>query len=581
MAPKSAPTMAAKKKGKKDIAWEHCVSLHDNRLHVKCNYCPQTMWGGTFRVKHHLVGTHQEVALCSQVPEDVKNLFTKILGKKEKKEDDTNFFEEETLTPGSQNKGSMDAFVMKGKGGPRQQTLNEMIKDSDIMVRDICRCLNNNALPFNLVKSHLFTQMVKSLSEYGRCLKPPSYHEIRVTYLKKEVDDINTRFDSIKDAEKMFELLDSMIDEIRKENVAQVVTDSAAALVVAGKKLMEKKIDIFWTPCAAHCLDLVFEDIVLRLVDGDSKPSMCYIYEAMDRANEQITNNLNNVESKFKKVWKIIDKRWNYQLHRPLHAAGYYLNPRLHYESSFSADTEVMIGLYKVMDKFAPEIETRVKIIGQLAKFDKVEGMLGYDLAIATRNKMQPALWWSSFGVECKELQTFVIRVLSLTCSATGCERNWSVFEHIHSKKRNHLEQQRLNALVFVKYNLNLESRQKIREEKGETYDHICLSDMESDDDEWITEREESCLHDLELQSQGDKSWMDVQECFNIEEGAPNRKRKRGPRNINVVIVSKKDKGKDIQVAEVDDGDEDEDDEEVVVVDDSTQAIHDFDDLDL
>ena len=128
--------------------------------------------------------------------------------------------------------------------------------------------------------------------------------------------------------------------------------------------------------------------------------------------------------------------------------------------------------------------------------------------------------------MECNELQNFAVRVLSLTCSATGCERNWSVFEHIHSKKRNRLEQQRLNALVFVKYNLNLESRQKIKEEKRETYDPICLSDMESDD-EWITEREEPCLSDLELE-EGDKSWMDVQECFNIEEGAPNRKRKRG-----------------------------------------------------
>ena len=27
------------------------------------------------------------------------------------------------------------------------------------------------------------------------------------------------------------------------------------------------------------------------------------------------------------------------------------------------------------------------------------------------------------------ELQKFAIRVLSLTCSALGCERNWSTFE--------------------------------------------------------------------------------------------------------------------------------------------------------
>ena len=71
------------------------------------------------------------------------------------------------------------------------------------------------------------------------------------------------------------------------------------------------------------------------------------------------------------------------------------------------------------------------------------------------------ALWWESFGGECKELQTLAIRVLSLTCSATGCERNWSTFDQVHSKRRNRLAQQKLNALVFVKYNLQLEMRQK------------------------------------------------------------------------------------------------------------------------
>ena len=55
--------------------------------------------------------------------------------------------------------------------------------------------------------------------------------------------------------------------------------------------------------------------------------------------------------------------------------------------------------------------------------------------------------------------------------------------------------------------------------------------------------------------------------------------------------MSKKDKGKSIQVAEIEgtkDGggggggeNGDEEEEEVAVIDDSTQAIHDFDDLDL
>ena len=92
------------------------------------------------------------------------------------------------------------------------------------------------------------------------------------------------------------------------------------------------------------------------------------------------------------------------------------------------------------------------------------------------------------FGSSTPELQKFVVRVLNLTCSALGCERNWSTFEsvislfckfifiyfysnirefpfhintsiylfyylYIHTKKRNRLEHKRLNALVYVRYN--------------------------------------------------------------------------------------------------------------------------------
>ena len=60
------------------------------------------------------------------------------------------------------------------------------------------------------------------------------------------------------------------------------------------------------------------------------------------------------------------------------------------------------------------------------------------------------AHWWESFGSECPQLQKFAIQVLSQTCSASGCERNWSVFERIHTKKRNRLEQKQLNDLIFV-----------------------------------------------------------------------------------------------------------------------------------
>ena len=51
------------------------------------------------------------------------------------------------------------------------------------------------------------------------------------------------------------------IEEIGKDKVVQVVTDNGANFKATGKLLMERIPTIFWSPCAAHCLDLMLEDI--------------------------------------------------------------------------------------------------------------------------------------------------------------------------------------------------------------------------------------------------------------------------------------------------------------------------------
>ena len=58
----------------------------------------------------------------------------------------------------------------------------------------------------------------------------------------------------------------------------------------------------------------------------------------------------------------------------------------------------------------------------------------------------------------------FPTRILNQTCNASSCERNWSMFEKIHSKKRNRLTQKRLNDLAFVHYNLRLRNKQLLSE---------------------------------------------------------------------------------------------------------------------
>ena len=254
----------------------------------------------------------------------------------------------------------------------------------------------------------------------------------------------------------MFKLLDDIVEEVGEHLVVQVVIDNASAYKAAGEKLMSKRKQLYWTPCAAHCVDLMLEKIgelpqhktallrakkvsnyihnhrwvlslmrkftkneivrpavtrfatayltldslfgmkedlqrmfvskkwagsrwankaegkeikkiimddrvfwpsleyalkttkplvhVLRTVDSEKEPTMPYIYGAMDAVKEQIAKNLNNEVGSYKEIWKIIDEKWDNQLHHDLHAAAYFLNPRCKWDDNFSRHPEVMRG---------------------------------------------------------------------------------------------------------------------------------------------------------------------------------------------------------------------------------------------
>ncbi|XP_074353073.1 uncharacterized protein LOC141692245 isoform X1 [Apium graveolens] len=220
---------------------------------------------------------------------------------------------------------------------------------------------------------------------------------------------------------------------------------------------------------------------VLRLVDGEKRPPMGYIYEAMDRAKETIARSFEHNTEKYKSFFEIIDKRWDVQLHQPLHAAAYYLNPDYYYKNpNIENDGEVSLGLYKCIERMV-DVDLQDKIGDQLELYKRAEGFFGLPMAVRQRSQKSPAAWWSSYGKHTPELQNFAIRILGLTCSSSGCERNWSVFEHLHSKKRNRLAQQKLNDLVFVKYNRALRRRYELRDKN----DPILLNEID-DSNEWL-----------------------------------------------------------------------------------------------
>ncbi|CAH9099577.1 unnamed protein product, partial [Cuscuta epithymum] len=71
--------------------------------------------------------------------------------------------------------------------------------------------------------------------------------------------------------------------------------------------------------------------------------------------------------------------------------------------------------------------------------FEYVDGCIG---EIGEENVVQvvPVSWWDFYGNETPHLKFMAKRILGLTTSSSGCERNWSTFEGIHTKKRNRLD---------------------------------------------------------------------------------------------------------------------------------------------
>lgn len=130
---------------------------------------------------------------------------------------------------------------------------------------------------------------------------------------------------------------------------------------------------------------------VLGMVDGDTKPAMVYIYAAMDRDKEAIARSFKMKQEKYENVFEIIDRRWNCQLHQPLHAAGYFLNPAIHYANPEDVCCEeVETGLYNCINRLVPDGEIQDKVMLELDLFKKAVGLFGHNMAIRQREMKAP-----------------------------------------------------------------------------------------------------------------------------------------------------------------------------------------------
>ncbi|KAM0927376.1 hypothetical protein ACQ4PT_002845 [Festuca glaucescens] len=266
------------------------------------------------------------------------------------------------------------------------------------------------------------------------------------------------------------------------------------AKTTAGLNVQDIVLSAEWWHAAEDCIRVTSPLLrVLRIADGDELPAMPEISALMRVAKDKIRQGFpqQNKQGLLKMVMTIIDKRWETQMDHPLYGAALFLNPGKYFSIKESGDDELVGELRScfndVLAKMVPDVPIRNKIDAQIVLYeDKRQGFSNV-MAIENMGKRIPLDWWSSYGGRAIDLQRFAKRIVSLCASSSGCERNWSAFEFIHTKKRNRLQHRILNDNVFVSYNRkNMDRFQKRREKIGDkSYDPLIIDDFDWGN-EWV-----------------------------------------------------------------------------------------------
>jgi hypothetical protein len=89
--------------------------------------------------------------------------------------------------------------------------------------------------------------------------------------------------DVSKTARLLYQLFREVVLYIGVENIVHMVNDNAANYIAASRLLMEEFSLIFWSPCVAHCINLILQDI-------GKLQSVCYIVEHASGITKYIYN---------------------------------------------------------------------------------------------------------------------------------------------------------------------------------------------------------------------------------------------------------------------------------------------------
>ncbi|RVW62613.1 hypothetical protein CK203_059531 [Vitis vinifera] len=270
---------------------------------------------------------------------------------------------------GKRKKSTVDKYFAPRNTQGAQPSMRSVLAGKEATWRAdmaVGRFFYDACIPINAVNSFYFKPMLDAISAIGPGYKGPNYYQLRINLLKDAKKEVQLLVDSyraiwakvgctimgdgwtdnrqrtlinflvycpegisfvksvdasdiVKDATNLFQLFDEVTEWVGPLNVVHVVTDNAANYVAAGRLISQKHKHINWSPCAAHCLNLIFKDI----------GKMDHVAELVRRASKSLHDHKHDlqalvtskffVDSRYSKDYKsqvavsiILDNRfWN------------------------------------------------------------------------------------------------------------------------------------------------------------------------------------------------------------------------------------------------------------------------------
>ncbi|KAL5822635.1 hypothetical protein ACOSQ4_020535 [Xanthoceras sorbifolium] len=246
--------------------------------------------------------------------------------------------------------------------------------------------------------------------------------------------------------------------------------DMEKAIAVKEKVLDE----YFWVDIdyILNFTDPIYE--MLRMTDMD-RPCLHFVSEWWDSMIEKMKIAIFRKERKelheesrfFDVVHGILVERWT-ESSTPLHCLAHSLNPRyysnkwLEESSGLVAphkDIEITRERKKCLERYFSNETKRRSFNEENAAFTTCFEDFSSSASINDRGFMDPLKRWIFHGASTPTLQSIALKLLGQPCSSSCCEKNWSIYNFIHSMRRNKITLQIAEDLVYVHTNLRLLSR--------------------------------------------------------------------------------------------------------------------------